>query len=219
MSQPAKRYASPVRDEQDRRTRLAIVAAARDLFLRQGYAATTIDAVADAARVSRRTVFNSVGGKVVLLKLVWDWAIVGDDEPIAMADRPAVKAIQAEQDPATALALWAKMIVDVSARTAPIVDVLIAAADVDAAAAELLAKSERERMFGATAFVRQLASLGGLARGITEQRAADLCWALMDGHLYRRLITQRGWTPDEITRWLIDSLTATVLRAGPEGSA
>jgi hypothetical protein len=33
-------------------------------------------------------VFNSVGGKVALLKLALDWAIVGDDEPIALADRP-----------------------------------------------------------------------------------------------------------------------------------
>ena len=78
-SQPPKRYASQVRDEQARRTRRAIVTAAHDLFLAQGYAATTIDAIAAAAHVSRRTVFNSVGGKAALLKLAWDWAVVGDD--------------------------------------------------------------------------------------------------------------------------------------------
>ena len=50
-------------------------------------------------------------------------------------------------------------------------------------------------MFGATAFIRYLASLGGLAAGLTEQHAADLCWALMDGHLYQLLVIQRGWTP------------------------
>ena len=53
MSQPAKRYTSEIRDEQARRTRRAIVTAAHDLFLAQGYAATTIDAVAQAAHVSR----------------------------------------------------------------------------------------------------------------------------------------------------------------------
>ena len=57
-SQPPKRYASQVRDEQARRTQRVIVTAAHDLFLAQGYAATTIDAIAEAARVSRRTVFN-----------------------------------------------------------------------------------------------------------------------------------------------------------------
>src|SRR5580693_9541158 len=105
-SPPPKRYASPVRDEQARRTRRAIVAAAHDLFLAQGYAATTIDGIAAAAHVSRRTVFNSAGGKAALLKLALDWAVAGDDEPVAMADRPAVKAIQAEPDPRKALMLW-----------------------------------------------------------------------------------------------------------------
>src|SRR5580693_10309584 len=98
-SQSSKRYVSEVSDEQARRTRRAIVAAAHDLFLAQGYAATTIDGIAEAAHVSRRTVFNSAGGKAALLKLALDWAIVGDDESIAMADRPAVKAILAESDP------------------------------------------------------------------------------------------------------------------------
>ena len=35
-SQPSKRYSSEIRDEQARRTRRAIVAAAHDLFLAQG---------------------------------------------------------------------------------------------------------------------------------------------------------------------------------------
>ena len=64
-SQPPKRYASQVRDEQARRTRRAIVTAAHDLFLARGYAATTIDGIAEAAHVSRRTVFNSVGAGMV----------------------------------------------------------------------------------------------------------------------------------------------------------
>ena len=67
-------------------------------------------------------------------------------------------------------------------------------------------------MFGATAFVRYLASLEGLAAGISEQHAADLCWSLMDGHLYRRLVTQRGWTAVSFAQWLADSLAATLLR-------
>ena len=210
--QPSKRYASEVRDEQARRTRRSIVAAAHDLFLAQGYAATTIDGIAEAAHVSRRTVFNSAGGKAALLKLALDWAIVGDDEPVAMADRPAVKAIQAESDPRKALMLWVQNVVEVAARIAPIGEVLAAAADVDPAAAELLAEASRNRLAGAAAFVRYLASLDGLAAGLTEERAAELCWALMDGHLYRLLVAQRGWSIAEFTRWLSESLAAALLR-------
>ena len=139
MTQPPKRYASQVRDEQARRTRRAIVAAAHDLFLAQGYAATTIDGIAEAAHVSRRTVFNSVGGKMALLKLAFDWAIVGDDEPVALPDRPAVKAILAESDPRKALVLWVQTMTEVGARTKPLGEVLTAAADIEPAAAELAA--------------------------------------------------------------------------------
>jgi len=210
-SQLPKRYASQVRDEQARRTRRAIVTAAHDLFLAQGYAATTIDAIAEAAQVARRTVFNSVGGKAALLKLALDWAIVGDDEPVAMADRPVVKAILAESDPRKALVLWVQAVADVVGRTAPLGEVLTAAADIDPAAAELLAEASRQRMAGAAAFMRHLASLDGLAAGMTEQRAAELCWALTDGHLYRLLVAQRGWSTADFTRWLSDSLAAALL--------
>jgi AcrR family transcriptional regulator len=212
MSQPTRRYVSEVREEQARRTRRAVVTAARELFLARGYAATTIDAIAEAAHVSRRTVFNAVGGKVALLKLALDWAIVGDDEPVALADRPAVKAIQAERDPRRAVALWVNMVVDIAARVTPIGEVLYAAADGDPEAAELLAKEAQSRMYGARAFVGHLASLDGLAEGVSEQQAADLCWTVNDGHLYSLLVTQRGWTTDALARWLSDSLAATLLR-------
>ena len=211
MNQPAKRYTSEIRDEQARRTRRAIVTAAHDLFLAQGYAATTIDAIAEAAHVARRTVFNSVGGKAALLKLAVDWAIAGDDEPIPVAERPAVKAIQAESDPRKGLALWTQMVTEIAARAAPISEVLAAAADSDPDAAQLAANADRERMFGATAFVRYLASLGSLAPGLTQQHAADVCWVHTDPHLYRRLVTERGWTTSEFRQWLFTSLAAALL--------
>jgi AcrR family transcriptional regulator len=212
MSQPARRYTSQLRDEQARRTRQAIVTAACDLFLARGYAATTIDAIAAAAQVSRRTVFNAAGGKVELLKLALDFAVADDDEPVAMADRPEVHAIQAERDPVRALKLWADMVTAVAVRVAPIVAVLYAAADVDPEAAEMLATQASNRMFGATAFIRHLAALDGLAPGVSQQRAADQCWALMDAHHYRLLVLERGWSAEEYSRWLSETLAATVLR-------
>jgi AcrR family transcriptional regulator len=215
-SHPARRYSSPVRDDQARRTRQAIVTAARELFLAQGYAATTIDAIADAAHVSRRTVFNSAGGKAALLRLAFDWAIVGDDEPVALADRPAVQAVRTERDPHRALMGWAQLVAGIAGRVAPITEVAAAAADSDPAAAELLAGSTRRRMIGAVEFTQHLASLdGGLAPGVTEQQAADVCWALMDGYVYRRLVRDRGWTAAQFTQWLYHSVAAVLLPPAP----
>ena len=206
-------YASQVRDEQARRTRRAIVTAAHGLFLAQGYAATTIDGIAAAAHVSRRTVFNSAGGKAALLKLALDWAFVGDDEPVALADRPAVKAIVAEPDPRKSLVLWVRAATEIADRIAPLGEVLTAAADTDPAVAELLAEASSNRLLGATKFIEYLASRDGLAAGMTEQRAAELCWALTDGHLYRLLVVQRGWSTADFSRWLHDTLAAALLPA------
>ena len=114
---------------------------------------------------------------------------------------------------------------DVAGRVAPIIEVTAVAADSDPAAAELLGDFARSRMSGATEFVQHLASLGaGLAPGVTEQQAADVCWALMDGHVYRRLVTDRGWTTAQFTQWLYQSMAAVLLRpaprtAGPDGTA
>ena len=104
-----------------------------------------------------------------------------------------------------------RAVVDIAARVAPISEVLYAAADVDPAAAQLVTDAAQQRMSAATASVRYLASLDGLATGVTEQQAADMCWAIMDGHLYHLLVSQRGWTPAAFTRWLAGSLGATLL--------
>src|SRR5215470_16923288 len=48
------------------RSRAAVVDAARTLFLRKGYAGTTMDEIAAAAGLTKRTVYNNYGGKEAL---------------------------------------------------------------------------------------------------------------------------------------------------------
>src|SRR2546426_12500193 len=100
-------YQSPLRQAQARTTRKAVIGAAARLFAERGYVATSIDDIAAAAGVSRATVFSSVGGKPVLLKTAFDVAIVGDDEPVSLPDRPRSKAIREEPDQRRYLALYA----------------------------------------------------------------------------------------------------------------
>ena len=94
MSVSVKRdYRSELRTAQARETRRSIVSAASRLLVENGYGATTIDAIADAAGVSRKTVFTAVGGKLELLKTALDWAVAGDDRPVALADRRAMQQV------------------------------------------------------------------------------------------------------------------------------
>src|SRR3954447_3226101 len=120
MAERVKRhYASAVRAEQVRATRRAVVEAARELFVRQGWTATSVEHVAAAAGVSRATVFT-VGGKPELLKLAYDTAIGGDDEDVAMADRPAVRELAAAPDLDALVARYVALVVAAGARVAGI---------------------------------------------------------------------------------------------------
>jgi len=216
----AKRgYRSALRDAHARLTRRTIVEAAARLFVTQGYAATTIDAVAREAGVSRKTVFAAVSAKAQLLKYVWEWSLAGDDEPVPMAELPAVKKIRAETNPARALHLWVAIVRAVAGRAAPTGQVLLVAADGDDEVAGMLAESDEQRLLDARAFIGHLASIGGVRPGMTADQAAELCWALMDPMLYRRLVLERGWSVTSYSRWLESSLTATILPVRPATEA
>jgi AcrR family transcriptional regulator len=75
------------RVRQVERTEERILAAATELFLANGYVATTLAAVAEAADVGARTVYVRFGTKAALLKKVIDVAIVGDTLPIDVMGR------------------------------------------------------------------------------------------------------------------------------------
>src|SRR4051812_45099585 len=96
-------YRSDLRAAQAQATRRSIVGAATRLFVEDGYGPTTIDAVADAAGVSRKTVFTAVGGKLDLLKVALDWAVAGDDAPVPLSDRASMRALREQTDPVVLL--------------------------------------------------------------------------------------------------------------------
>jgi AcrR family transcriptional regulator len=204
-------YRSTAREESAGRTRRRIVEAAAELFVERGYAGTTIDAVAEKAEVSRRTVFTSVGSKVELLKTAWDWAVVGDDQPIAVVDRPEVKRMQQERDPATLVELWVRQVMRVGDRTGPLAQVLARAVDVDAEAEALQARIDVERRTGAGMFVAGLAAIGGLRSGISQDEGGDMAWMLMNPLLVRRLRDERHWDDEQVRAWLVRLAKASLL--------
>jgi AcrR family transcriptional regulator len=195
-------YRSALRDAQSRATRRRIVDAAAELFVARGYGPTTIDAVAERAGVSRKTVFTSVGGKAALLKLAFDWTLAGDDEPVAIADRPAVRAMMQGEDPGALLAGWIAMNAAIARRIAALHHLLVVAADADPDAAALLAAADQQRAHGARAFAGRLDAIGGLRPGVDLDRAAAIAEVLMDPMPYRRLVVMRGWTFEAYVEYL-----------------
>lgn len=161
--------------------------------------------------MSRRTVFSSVGGKAALLKLAWDWTLAGDDEPVAMVDRPAVQRMLTETDPRRLVSLWCTNAVHVTSRAAQLGRALRLAAGIDPEAAELLHLVESESLAGARAFVGQIERLGGLRAGLSVAQAADLVWAHMDASLYEPQVVKRGWTLAAYQSVLERAIAAVIL--------
>ena len=216
MAETVKRgYRSELRATQAQDTRRRIVTAAAELFVATGFGATTVDAIAAAAGVSRKTVFTAAGGKVELLSLALDWAIAGDDEPIALVDRPEVQALLRLRDPAALLDDWARVLVGIDVRVAELFVAMEAAANLDPAARAVFDTSNDQRHEGAAVIVDAIASLGGLRRGLRRAAAVDIGWLLSDPVLYRRLVGDRGWTVARFEKWLAATLRHQLL-AGAE---
>ena len=194
------------RQARTRRTRAAVVEAARTLFLERGYASTTIEAISDLSDTPQATVYRLFSSKIGILKAVLDVSIVGDDEAVAMADRPQVGALLSDPDPKNQLAGFASLVRDVMARAGPVHRILADAARSDADAASLLAEIARQRLDGQRRIARSLAHSGFLRSGLRERDAADLIHALASPEVYGLLVFDRGWNGQRYEEWLTSIL-------------
>lgn len=203
MSEDVKReYRSTLRATQAADTRRAIVGAAADLFVELGYGATTIDAVASAAGVSRKTVFTAVGGKVELLKTAVDWAVAGDDDQVSVRNRPAVLDALARSGATELLTGWARVLVGIDVRVAGLFRALEVAAEKDDDARELLETSQQQRISGAREIVTRLIALDALTPDVSRAEAVDIAWLATDPALYDRCVRIRGWSVERFEVWL-----------------
>src|SRR5438067_3507837 len=100
MAEGAKRraYDSPRRREQAAETRALIVSQAQRLFERDGYAATSMAAIAGAAGVALKTVYLSFGNKPALLRAVWHRVLRGDRDDVPVAEQDWFRGVMEERD-------------------------------------------------------------------------------------------------------------------------
>lgn len=211
---PTHVYRSPRREASARETRETILAAARSLFVEQGYVATTIEQIAERAGVAKPTVFASVGTKRAVLKQLRDLAVAGDDLPIPVAQRPWYREALDEPDPQRALRLHARNMVRMHQRYADLHDVLRAGAGADQELRELWNASERERRVGAGYVIDALTAKGRLKAGLDRDTAVDLLWALTSSETFQRLVGSRGWSAERYEAWLADTFVDQLLPRG-----
>lgn len=194
-----------------RLARAAVIDAARTLFVDRGYAATTIEAISTASGVPPATVYRLFSSKRGILKAILDVSIAGDDQPVALPQRPRVQTLLADPDPRNQVAGFVAIASEVNSRTAPVYRILVGAASSDPDAAALLEDLNRQRRTGQGGLARALGRAGALRPGLREAEAADSIYALMSPEVYRLLVVDRGWSPKRYERWLTQLLVDYLL--------
>jgi AcrR family transcriptional regulator len=200
-------YDSSGRQAQARARRLAVVLAARDLFQRKGFRATTIAAVAERAGVSAESVYKGFGTKAALAKAVFDLAVAGDDEPVPVAERPAMAAVRGEPDVRRKIELFVQGLAERQARSADVQVLIRDGRHVDDSLQPVWSALEEEGLVGMTALGRHLLDTGRLREGIDLDEVRDVLWNYLAIDTYERLVLRRGWTLERYTAWLATAVT------------
>lgn len=204
---PRRGYVSETRTERAQKTRRRVIEAATGLFVQQGYAATTMRAIATEAGVSVPTVELLFGTKPQLLHVVIDVAIAGDDEPVPVLSRGWAADAQSARNLADFLSVVAQVLADAQARSAGVMLAAYEAAASDPDIQLLIMDRESQRERTATWIVNGVLKQAGLRPGLDRAGAIDTVWMLMDPVIFNRLTRHRGWSPDHYASWFADSVT------------
>jgi TetR/AcrR family transcriptional regulator, regulator of autoinduction and epiphytic fitness len=187
------------------------VEAAALLFVRDGYSATSISAIAERAGVAVPTVYASLKSKANILRAVVDLTVRGDDEAATLASRADWKEMEGQADPRDKLALFARLHRLICDREAAVFAQLEAAAGADPEATELLAEHDQRRYDTQRRLARSLHRRKQLKPGLAAREAADVIWTLASERTYLALVRDRRWKADTYERWVSEQLAAGLL--------
>jgi AcrR family transcriptional regulator len=209
MATPRKRkYVSAIRDEAAARSRRRVLDAATALFSRRGIDRVTIAQIAARAKVSVPTVYALFKSKEGILHAILELALFG---PAFHAARARLEGV------ADAVAL-----IELSAAVARAIYESESAALglMRGASAFSPALRKAERAFEALRYtmqedrVRRLFDEGKAQPGLGFDEARRILWMYTGRDIYRMLVQEGGWSPDEYEAWLARTLVASLVRAG-----
>jgi AcrR family transcriptional regulator len=208
---PKRSYNSPRRREQAAATRREILEAAQRLFERQGYAATTMQAIAAEARVALKTVYVAFETKSGVLRALWNLRLRGDSDQVPVAQQPWYREAVEEPDPERQLRLNARNSRARKVQIAALLDVIRSGALVEPDIEALWNRIETEYHANQRAIVESLDERQALRPGLDVERATDILWTLNHPNLWQLLVGERGWTPEEYEQLCADLACSQLL--------
>jgi AcrR family transcriptional regulator len=204
-----RRYDSSGRRQQAGRNREAILEVARRLFLSEGYAATTVAAIAQASNVSVETIYKAFGGKPGLVKAIYERGLEGSGSVPAERRSDAMRS--GETDPRKIIENWGAFVTEVAPLSAPILLLVKTAAASDPEMAQLLEEADRARLARMEHNARDLYERRLLREGVTLEQARDILWLYSSPELYELLIVRQRWPIDRYGRFVSGGMIAAQL--------
>jgi AcrR family transcriptional regulator len=207
-----RRYTSARRAEQAAATKGAVLSAARELFAQQGYAATSVAAIAARAGVAVDTLYAAVGRKPVILRQLLESALSGTDDEVPALQRDYVREVRAASSGAEKIARYASAVAEIGVRMAPVHLALAEAARTDPEYTALRAEIDARRAANMRLFAADLRGTGELRPDLTDEEVADIVWSLNAAEYRALLVGARGWTAERFGTWLADAWARLLLR-------
>ncbi len=212
VKSPRRRYDNSGRVARAAANRAAVLRAGRDVLVERGYGGTTMTAIAAAAGVSVETVYKSFGSKRQLVWEILGNAVVGDDEPAALADRPELRASLTAGSGADVLTAFADASLGVLKRIGPLAGtIFLASHGGEPDLHEIAAEAGRRRLADLTSVAEAVAATGDLHPDLDVAKAADVLWTIGSPEVYFQLTVDRGWSSEDYHAWLVRSTHALLL--------
>ncbi|GAA1619468.1 TetR/AcrR family transcriptional regulator [Kribbella sancticallisti] len=200
------------RNARSRRTREALLDAARSLIEEEGFDVMTLAAVAERAGVSPRALYLHFPSRSDLLAALYRH--LGEAEDLAAS----LTNVWEQENAVSALDEWAHHIARSHPRILTISRVIERARNADEDAAELWRLTMANWLTSCRRLAKWLDEEDQLAEPWTRATAADMLWALMSWDLTERLTVDRRWSRESYGWRYATMLQATFVRDGSRHS-
>jgi AcrR family transcriptional regulator len=192
-------------------TRDAIIRAAHQEFIEQGFHGATVAAIARRGGVAPQTVYFVFHTKPELISAVIDAAVLGDNDPVPPQDQPWWQEMRDASDSAEALRVFVRNAAPIFARAAAISEVLRAAALTDPEVRQTFDAHEALRRAAWSEVLDIVATKGGLRTDRTRGQLLDIFLTTFGDATYHLYAAELGWSADEIVDWMCEALPALLL--------
>lgn len=204
-------YRSDLRRNQAEQTQMAVLKAAETLFRQQGWARTTIAAIARKAGVSNETIYAVFGNKRALLERLVRDAIRGAEPQIPLLEQAGVQEIAETSSQSGQIRVFAQSIAAILNRVAPLIATARSAAESDPRLADLYRGLHEGRRRNLEFVASALTANGPLRNGMDQIAATETIFRLASPELFLLFTTVEERSVEDFAEWLEGALTALLL--------